>query len=187
MDKQTNGSKRTNLKNTLIETYGLYWKAEDVFWGRPNSPGNLFGIQVNAKTSNPVDFRQQTGIYILYADYKIVYIGQAGNGNSKLFDRLKKHYNGDLAGRWNQFSWFGLQRVLSTGKGLSISTESFHPSKGALLNHIEAILIHTAEPPLNRQGGKWGKAKQYLQYRDEDNLGKSENEMLRDIFKKIQK
>lgn len=166
----------------LIRNYGLFWKIENVFWGKAKKSGNLYGIKVGAKRSDHVDFRYQTGIYVLYADYKIVYIGQAGNGNATLFDRLKLHCKDDLAGRWNQFSWYGLKWVLANGK-LSADTGALHPPTATLLNHIEAILIHTSEPPLNRQGGRWGKSVQrYLQYRDEDNLGKTDVEMLKDIY-----
>ena len=168
--------------NYLIKNYGLFWKTQDVFWGKTKVSGNLFGIRVGAKRSDHVDFRYQTGIYVLYADYKIVYIGQAGNGNAKLFERLKMHRKDDLAGRWNQFSWFGLKWVLKTNK-LSTDIDSLHPETNSLLNHIEAILIHASEPPLNRQGGRWGKTvHRFLQYRDENNLGKTEIEMLRKIY-----
>lgn len=136
---------------------------------------------MGAKRSDHVDFRSQSGIYVLYADYRIVYIGQAGNGNAKLFDRLKLHRKDDLSGRWNQFSWFGLKHVLQANK-LSRDNESLHPETNTILNHIEAILIHASEPPLNRQGGRWGKdVYKFLQYRDEDNLGKTETEMLKEI------
>ena len=76
-------AKKTSTKNQgLIQTYGLFWKVEDVFWGKPRVSGNLLGIHKGAKRSSFVDFREQVGIYVLYADYKIVYIGQAGNGSN---------------------------------------------------------------------------------------------------------
>jgi hypothetical protein len=181
MPKRVNKTQPT--KNIpLVRNYGLFWKIDDVFWGKTIIPGNLYGIKSGAKRSDHVDFRQQAGIYVLYADYKIVYIGQAGNGNAKLFDRLKLHRKDDLAGRWNQFSWFGLKWVLKNGQ-LSADTDALHPTTNTILNHIEAILIHASEPPLNRQGGRWGKTVQkYLQYRDDDNLGKIEVELLKDIY-----
>lgn len=138
--------KKAPKEKNLIKTYGLFWKTENVFWGKTKRSGNLYGIRVGAKRSDHVDFRSQSGIYVLYADYRIVYIGQAGNGNAKLFDRLKLHRKDDLSGRWNQFSWFGLKHVLQANK-LSRDNESLHPETNTILNHIEAILIHASEPP----------------------------------------
>ena|SRR5271156_78488 len=169
----------------LIKNYGLFWKADDVFWGKPGKSGNLLGVRAKAQTSDPIDFREQTGIYVLYADYKIVYIGQAGYGYKKLFDRLKNHLSDDLAGRWDLFSWFGLKRSLKNG-GLAADKEGHYAETNIVLNHVEAILIHSSEPPLNRQGGKWGaEVERYLQYRDQDNLGKTTNQLIKEIHSNL--
>jgi len=179
--------KAINRNQILIKNIGLFWRMKDVFWGKPKVPGNLHGIRVGAKRKEFVDFREQVGIYVLYADYKIVYIGQAGNGNAKLFTRLKTHLSDDLSGRWNQFSWFGLKWVKQDNK-LSGNVTALHPQINTLLNHIEAILIHSSEPPLNRQGGRWGTSVQrFLQRRDQDNLGISDSEMLKELYREKQK
>jgi len=55
-----------------------------------------------------------------------------------------------------------------------------------VLNHIEAILIHSAEPKLNRQGGRFGESvERYLQKRD-PRLGPSEQDMLREIRESLE-
>lgn len=165
----------------LIQNYGLYWREEDVFWGRGNNAGNLLGVPARNITSHPTDFRDQAGVYVLYAEYSVVYVGQAGNRNQKLFGRLKQHRRDQLANRWNQFSWFGTRRVLGGG-GLSAEVEGAHSSHAEVLNHIEAILIHSAEPAQNRQGGRFGEnVVQYIQYRDE-NLGPTLEDMIHDIW-----
>lgn len=171
------------ISKVLIRTYGLFWKPEDVFWGGPNKKGSLLGIHSLEKKSKPVDFREQIGIYVLYADYKIVYIGQAGQGNRNLFDRLKEHFiKDDLVGRWNRFSWFGIKWVTNVDK-LSVAPKNLYPPLDILLNHIEAILIHASEPPLNRQGGKWGSVvEKYFQYRDEK-LGPKDSEAIQKLLK----
>jgi hypothetical protein len=145
---------------------GLFWKADDVFWGRRKNPGSLLGRPTNRLKSNAVDFRNQIGIYVLYADYSIVYVGQTGSKDQKLFVRLRQHQNDNLAGRWNRFSWFGILRVLGN-RQLSVQKTTLHPSLGLALDHIEGVLIHAAEPPLNRQNGAFGvNVVQYLQVRD---------------------
>lgn len=166
----------------LIQNYGLYWKEDDVFWGKGNNAGALQGVKSTNISAEPVDFRMQSGVYVLYSDYNMIYVGQAGNGNQKLFDRLKAHRRNNLAGRWNQFSWFGTRSVLKDGT-LSVETAGSHSTHGEVLNHIEAILIHSSEPNLNRQGGRFGKrTHQFNQVRN-DNLGPNLEEMIHDIWK----
>jgi hypothetical protein len=152
----------------LIRNYGLFWKRTDVFWGRPGrgNAASLLGKLADLKRSESVDFREQTGIYALYADYCLVYIGQTAGTGKQLLGRLKDHLTDDLAGRWDSFSWFGTRQVIADGKKLKAPRAGASASYETALNHLEAILIHVAEPPLNRQGGRWGKADQYLQVRD---------------------
>lgn len=164
----------------LIQTVGLFWQEQNVFWGRGRQAGALYGVPSSNVTADPIDFRDQVGVYVLYADYDLIYVGQAGGGANKLLHRLKQHRSDDLTGRWSRFSWFGLRRVLSSGD-LSNVNQAAHPPLPEILNHIEAILIHSAEPPLNRQGGRFGDAvTRYLQVRDE-RLGPTPEEMIRDL------
>lgn len=166
----------------LIQNYGLYWKETDVFWGRGGNAGTLSGVPARNITADPTDFREQAGVYVLYADFSIVYVGQAGNKNQKLFARLKQHRRDALAGRWNQFSWFGTRRVLVAGD-LSAEVEGAHSTHAEVLNHIEAILIHAAEPAQNRQGGRFGEnVVQFLQHRDE-NLGPTVEDMIHELWR----
>jgi hypothetical protein len=136
------------------------------------------------KKADPVDFREQAGIYVLYWDYHIVYVGQTGKKDQCLFVRLRQHRFDHLAERWNQFSWFGVRRVLKGGT-LSKRTAQFHPSLESALNHIEAVLIHAADPPRNGQEGRFGKkVARYLQVRDNE-LGLTDGEVLRTLSEKI--
>ena len=170
-------AKTKSKAHGIIATMGLYWRTDDVFWGRPKNPGSLLGRPANRLKSDPVDFRDQVGLYVLYADYRIVYVGQTGSGGQKLFVRMRQHRNDHLAGRWNQFSWFGVLRVLGDKK-LSVEKNALHPSLGSALNHIEGVLIQAAEPPQNRQSGRFGETvQQYLQARD-PRLGPTERELL---------
>ncbi len=88
----------------MIRTYGLFWKVEEVFWGKKNNPGSLFGSRTQSAKDVTVDFREQRGIYALYADYNLIYVGQTGSGNDRLFNRLKLHQSDHLVERWNRFS-----------------------------------------------------------------------------------
>ena len=172
----------------LIENYGLFWKLDQVFWGWQGVPGHLNGIEAKNKRSEPVDFREQQGVYVLYDQtFKMIYVGQAGaNDKHRLFDRLKEHTRDQLADRWSRFSWFGVRSVNKSGD-LRVENMAAHADMGHVLNHIEGILIAAAEPPHNRQGGRFGEeVEQYLQERDK-RLGPEPSEMLYDLWQRPQK
>jgi hypothetical protein len=116
--------------------------------------------------------------------FRMVYAGQAGaNDKQRLFDRLKQHNRDALADRWTKFSWFGIRPVTMTGV-LRAEKTAAHPTLGAVLDHIEAILLAAAEPPHNRQGGRFGeKVQQYLQYDDTKAL--DDEDILRQILEEV--
>jgi len=125
-------------KKLLIRCVGLFWETSNVFWGAGSQAGTLYGLTAKQVSSAPIDFREQVGIYALYADYRMIYVGQAGSGETTfLFSRLKQHFKDDLAGRWDRFSWFGLRWVKRDGQ-LSTLANAHHPSTDRTLNHIEA-------------------------------------------------
>lgn len=137
----------------LVKNYGLFWRREWIFWGRGRNAGHLKGVRSTSITSEPINFRKQQGVYLLYDDsFELVYVGQAGaNDKNRLFDRLKQHTKDPLSDRWSKFSWFGVRTVNQDG-ALHAEAAAAHPSLRDVLNHIEAILIAAAEPRHNRQG-----------------------------------
>ena len=148
----------------MIESYGIHWHAERVEWGRYGVPGTLLGAKTRSAKAKTVDFRYQRGIYALYADYDLVYVGQTGGAEAdRLFRRLRAHRNDHLSERWNRFSWFGTQWVTKTGN-LSIEAARVSNSVASSLNVLEAVSIALAEPKLNLQRGKWGDATKYFQW-----------------------
>jgi len=172
----------------LIENYGLFWKRDDVFWGRQKVKGRLEGVPAGSLTSKPVDFRGQQGVYVLYDDgFRVVYVGQSGTKKQRLFARLKRHTRNHLAQRWTRFSWFGVRKVRKTGE-LAKENYAAHPLLPRVLNHIEAILIAATEPPQNRQSGKFGAdVKQYIQYRDKEAAGLTVEETVKKIKSMVEK
>jgi len=153
----------------VIKSYGIHWHSDRVDWGRPgpNNEGTLLGGRSPSPRTNPVDFREQSGIYALYADYDLVYIGQTGAGRSRLFNRLKSHRFGHLSERWNRFSWFGVRRVTKNHSLAKDAVAANVPIKDAL-NIMEAVSIAIAEPRLNLQRGRWVSVTRYFQYWDRE-------------------
>ena len=159
----------------MIRSYGLHWHAERVFWGRPNNVGTLLGAASRSARARPVDFREQRGIYALYADYDLVYTGQTGAANDRLFRRLKAHRIDHLSERWNRFSWFGTQWVTQRNE-LSMDTAAVHQTVEAGLNMLEAVSIAIGEPRLNLQRGRWGETTQYFQWWERDTADGEDDE-----------
>ncbi len=136
-----------------------------VFWGRQNNVGTLLGAASQTSRARSIDFRDQRGIYALYAEYDLIYVGQTGAGDARLHNRLKSHLSDHLAERWDRFSWFGTQWVTKQHR-LSTDTANVHNNIASVLNSLEAVTIAISEPRLNLQRGRWGDATQYFQYRD---------------------
>ncbi|HEY1736974.1 MAG TPA: hypothetical protein VGG12_10030, partial [Methylovirgula sp.] len=132
----------------LIKNYGLYWRAEDVYWGKPghDNEGTLEGRPARSKRGKPTNFRDQAGVYVLYLDLRPVYVGETGIGNQRLFSRLKYHFRSDLKGRWDTFSWFGVYPVNPKSRNLR-SNVRLSPGIADILYHMEAVLIASIEPP----------------------------------------
>jgi hypothetical protein len=147
----------------MIQNYGLHWRVDLVAWGRQNSSGALLGAPSRSPRAAAVDFREQRGIYALYSDFELLYVGQAGVGDQRLFDRLKAHRSDHLSERWDRFSWFGSRWVTQAGS-LSMDTVSIGGSATEILDTLEALSIAIAEPRLNLQRGRWGEAQQYYQW-----------------------
>ena len=151
----------------LIRTIGLFWKKSDVFWGKGGNRGALLGVDARAKRRDEVDFWDQVGVYALYANYDLVYIGQTGLGKQRLGRRLRRHTRDHLAGRWDSFSWFGVCQVLKDG-ALREPPASRQTRLDDILDVLEGVAIAIGEPPLNRQGGRFGRGiHSYLQVRDD--------------------
>ena len=151
----------------IIKNYGRHWEREAVNWGAGGrgNKGHLRGYE--RPKAKPVDFRDQIGIYVLHdRDLKPVYVGQAGNGNATLFERLKQHEHDHLWNRWLHFSWFGFRAVNSSSNKLSEHdkiSKIFRESGSSLLNQVEGILLAAIEPMLNKQGSRWNGAVEYHQ------------------------
>ena len=151
-----------------IKNYGLMWERESVRW--VGTKGNAAKLMGQGPIGNPikdqveVDFREQIGVYILYRNETVVYVGQAGAGNSTLFSRLKNHLSDHLADRWDKFSWFGVRKVNKSGKLSKTKGELNRTLKAnEILDLLEGLLINVVEPPLNKQGAKWSSIEQYFQ------------------------
>jgi hypothetical protein len=169
----------------LITRYGLFWSEADVFWGRPNNAAQFLGhtkpiTKRGTPTGNELkeakNYGHYKGVYALYNDFQLVYVGQAGvsieyskvrKNKNTLLKRIRSHRNGSLANRWQHFSWFGVENI---------------PEKiGSItaLAQLEAICIALAEPRFNKQSGAFADADQVYQVPHPDADGDLETKLNR--------
>lgn len=175
----------------IIKNMGLFWDSNSVRWRGNRGIGEkrLIGRRATEKRAGEVNFWDQTGIYALYtADYRLIYVGQAGLTDvSCLGTRIKAHLTDDLAGRWRLFSWFGLQVVRTTDNELGKRTQVAITRRNHLANVLEGILIEVAEPPMNNQKGRFGRrVERYLQIDEGPKPQLAENERIRKQIEKLQ-
>jgi hypothetical protein len=155
--------KRQNIR-TVIKNYGLMWDRRKVFWGTggEGNKGSLDG----RRSRRVIDFRDQIGVYVLYDEgRRAVYVGQAGQGNARLFKRLRSHLRDSLALRWQYFTWFGLLSVNKSGSlsGHDDKSKRVTGTIKSTLNEIEGVLIAATEPPFNKQGARFRGIARYRQ------------------------
>ena len=138
-----------------LQAFGMYWRRDWVVWGgRPK----LLGKQSSGAAE--VDFSEQVGVYLLHDRERVVYVGRAAD---TLFARLKFHTTDRLGGRWDRFSWFGLRAVGQDGNLLEPSSAWSHK---IVIETLEALLIESLEPALNRKRGDSFSGAEYLQVAD---------------------
>ncbi|MBD3251052.1 hypothetical protein GF380_01070 [Candidatus Uhrbacteria bacterium] len=144
------------------------WHREYVNWQQRR----LLGRPESGK-GDEVDFADQSAIYGLYAaNHDCIYIGQAGRGNSGLFDRLKTHALEDhLFCFWVRFTWLGFYSSSQLRKG-----RFDDPVTGALslvdaLDTIESVGVYLALPRFNRRyGSGFGGVEWYYQNAEYERL-----------------
>jgi hypothetical protein len=164
-----------DASDEIIKAFGMYWQRDLVVWRRKPA---LFGRQQAGATA--VDFAEQRGIYILYDHHTVVYVGRSIDRALGL--RLYEHTIDRLSGRWNRFSWFGLQKVTESGK---LEESEIRSTAASLTATLEALLIETLEPPQNRKRGDDFSDIEYLQELDPELRDKQIKETLRTLEEKL--
>ena len=166
----------------MITHYGLFWSKADVFWGKQGGEaGTLQGRpkQGTDAAETPEEFGSYIGVYCLYHDRTLLYVGQAGiKGKRCLLARLKEHRKDDRFSQWNKFSWFGREgnkegnkKKGKNKKALSqLEAIAIENNKKAL-SQMEAIAIEIINPLFNTHRGSFCKAKQVLQVPHEEAEG----------------
>ena len=140
-------------RDVIVACFGMFWERSRITWSTTPS---ISGMQYIG--SDPVDFCNQVGVYLLYDGREVVYVGRTID--RPLGRRLFEHARDRLRTRWNRFSWFGLLPVLESGN-LGNLPNSFSAAK--MIPTLEAVLIEALEPRQNRKRGDDMSAVEYIQ------------------------
>jgi hypothetical protein len=133
----------------LIRAYGQYWNPDIVDWGSKGAgnQGSLLGKGKWDTTTITINSWDQHGIYVLHDEFRAVYVGKAFS--LSIGERLRMHLTDRFGGRWDMFSWYGIDSVRADGSLRKAGKRIVTPVK--LIDTIEAMGILIADPPLNRK------------------------------------
>ncbi|MDO4240166.1 GIY-YIG nuclease family protein [Micrococcus sp.] len=156
---------------SIIKSYGEFWNPDAVDWGGKS----LIGTWRENGSEWKNNFWSAKGIYVLYADFKPIYVGQAHAQSSGVGKRLADHLTDRLIARWDMFSWYSLAKPSRSSDTPNLAGGR-HLKTDEMVDTLEAIAILIADPPLNRKreslkgalevqqvGGKVRTIRSYLQ------------------------
>ncbi|MGA2320943.1 MAG: GIY-YIG nuclease family protein [Solirubrobacteraceae bacterium] len=146
----------------LIAAYGEWWDPHAVEWGSQGAgnQGRLEGIEKGSRGLT-IDIWDQRGIYVLFQDWSVMYVGKTGN--QPLGRRLKQHRADDVAGRWDRFSWFGVRNINADGSLGATPLPSRQVRAPDVIATLEAVLIRVTTPSLNHRRESIPEAKLLVQ------------------------
>lgn len=133
----------------LIRAFGQCWNPDIVDWGSrgAGNKGSLPGKGKWEAHTIKIESWEQHGIYVLHDEFRAVYVGKAFS--LSIGERLRMHLTDRFAGRWDMFSWYGIDSVKKDGSLRKAGKRSVTPD--TLVDTIEALGILIADPPLNRK------------------------------------
>ncbi len=158
-----------------LRAFGMFWQRDLVAWDKSSK---LLGRQ-GIGGADVIDLAGQVGVYLLHDRERVVYVGQT---TDSLFGRLKLHTTGRMAARWDRFSWFGLRSV--SAKGVLSDSEVSWTQK-VMIETMEAILMESLEPPLNRRAGDNLMGKEYVQVSDPAFETKRQRQLVEDLLARV--
>lgn len=160
----------------LINAFGMFWARTNVLWS-----GNPKILGQQQPGSQPVDFANQRGVYLLHDGRAVVYVGRTTE--QPLGIRLRQHISDRLNGRWDRFSWFGVYPVSDNGSLNSSAIGTYDMI--SLIVTMEALLIEGLEPPQNRKRGDDFRAVEFLQHPDPELQKMQILQLMEELKKKL--
>lgn len=149
----------------LIGAYGEFWDRDQVDWGAHK--WWLLGRQgVNTGTIKIVDFRHARGVYVLYNEVGVYYVGLA-SGKQGIGGRLRNHLEDEHDSGWTRFSWFSFDSPGSAADADGVPRiEQHDPVKletTVVIRDLEALLQIAMHPFANKSETKFAKGSKWFQ------------------------
>lgn len=149
----------------LIGAYGRFWERSHVDFDVHG--WRLLGRQgINTGTIKVVDFRYARGIYVLYNEIGVYYVGLA-SGESSIGRRLKDHLRDEHGSGWSRFSWFAFDSPSLKGGADGVHGVEFYQSvqvtDSQVIRDLEALLQVAMQPFANKSQTKFADASEWIQ------------------------
>ena len=157
-----------------LSAFGMYWRRDWVMW---DSKPRILGRQSLA--AEAVNFSDQVGVYLLHDRDRVIYVGRASDS---IAVRLKVHTVDRLSGRWDRFSWFGLKGVDESGQLRDLVPQW---DADVVVDTMEALLIESLEPPLNRRRGDNLGSLEYIQAEDPEIRKREKKRVLAEMARNV--
>jgi len=169
-EQESRSEANAQSETGALRAFGMYWRRDNVVWsGAPRLTGR------QGTGASDVNFADQVGVYLLHDRDRVLYVGRAAD---TLYARLKAHTADRLSGRWDRFSWFGLRGVSDAG---TLVEENVPWTQDVVIETMEALLIESLEPPLNRKRGDNFSAVEFVQVTDPQIEKRQKQALLEDI------
>lgn len=147
LDERLEGRSGDGVPVSIIRSYGEFWNPDAVNWRDKELAGSW---DDNRGIRHENNFWLAKGIYVLYADFKPIYVGKALADSSGVGKRLCDHLSDRLVGRWDMFSWYSLHTPSKTSPGVNpVGARTLGVAH--MVDTLEAIAILITDPPLNRR------------------------------------
>lgn len=161
----------------IVKTYGEFWSRE----GINSSKREILGRRRNNVVR--CNMWDQRGIYALYDNFRIVYVGKADDRG--IGRRLTEHCKDRFRKRWDSFSWFGVQDFDKRGKPRPY--KSVRSTQREAIRSLELLAILMSDAPLNRQQGRFPGAEKVWQVSEvPPEKNREVNGKLDEILKQLQ-
>lgn len=153
----------------IIGAYGTFWDRELVDWH--TRAWKLLGRRGrNAGTIQVADFRRARGVYILYNDINVYYVGLASSKNG-LGGRLHDHLKDEHGSRWTRFSWFSFDspddETPTDAEGVLKVNDHYSGIEqldtSVLIRDLEALLQTAMQPLANKSITNFSEGDEWLQ------------------------
>lgn len=137
----------------LIKAYGLNWDPEEIYGNSVQSSAKSFNGSVKKGNKRfEINFWKAKGIYALFQNFEIVYIGKVTE--NRLGKRIESHwrYRKD---QWDKFSFYCFTDIDFNKGILKTAVKKSEINIDIAIKTIEAIIINTAVPFNNKQETKF--------------------------------